>query len=34
VDGNVNYAALKRHNGKRQQLIDTRQIPDPGFVNA
>jgi SPP1 gp7 family putative phage head morphogenesis protein len=34
VDGNVNYDALNRHNGKRQQLIDTRQIPDPGFVNA
>jgi len=34
VDGNVNYAALKRHNGKRQKLIDTRQFPDPGFVNA
>ena len=34
VDGNVNYAALKRHNGKRQALIDSGQFPDPGFVNA
>ena len=33
-DGNVNYAALKRHNGKRQRLIDSGQVPDPGFVNA
>lgn len=33
-DGNVNYAALKRHNGKRQSLIDSGQIPDPGFVNG
>lgn len=33
-DGNVNYAALQRHNGRRQALIDSGQIPDPGFVNA
>ena len=33
-DGNVNYDALKRHNGKRQALIDSGQFPDPGFVNG
>lgn len=33
-DGNVDYAALKRHNGKRQALIDSGQFPDPGFVNG
>lgn len=34
ADGNVNYRALTRHNGRRQRLIDGGQVPDPGFVNA
>jgi SPP1 gp7 family putative phage head morphogenesis protein len=34
LDGNVNYEALRRYNGKRQVLIDSGQVPDPGFVNA
>jgi hypothetical protein len=32
--GNVDHAAIRRHNGSRQALIDSRQFPDPGFVNA
>jgi uncharacterized protein with gpF-like domain len=33
-NGTLDYAAIRRHNGARQNLIDTRQMPDPGFVNA
>ena len=33
-NGSLDYAAIKRHNGRRQRVIDARQIPDPGFVNA
>lgn len=33
-NGTLDYAAIRRHNGARQKLIDTRQMPDPGFVNA
>lgn len=33
-DGTLDYAAIKRHNGARQRLLDAGQIPDPGFVNA
>ena len=33
-NGTLDYAAIRRHNGARQKLIDARQIPDPGFVNA
>lgn len=33
-EGNVDYAALTRHNGRRQALVNTGQIPDPGFVNG
>jgi SPP1 gp7 family putative phage head morphogenesis protein len=33
-NGALDYAAIKRHNGSRQRVIDARQIPDPGFVNA
>jgi len=33
-NGALDYAAIRRHNGARQRVIDARQIPDPGFVNA
>lgn len=33
-DGNPNYKAIERHNGKRQALIDSGQFPDPGFVSG
>jgi SPP1 gp7 family putative phage head morphogenesis protein len=33
-NGSLDYAAIKRHNGNRQRVVDARQIPDPGFVNA
>lgn len=33
-NGTLDYAAIKRHNGVRQRIVDARQIPDPGFVNA
>lgn len=33
-NGSLDYAAIKRHNGNRQRVIDARQIPDAGFVNA
>lgn len=32
--GVIDYAAIKRHNGQRQALIDTGKFPDPGFVTA
>lgn len=33
-NGTLDYAAIRRHNGVRQKVIDARQIPDPGFINA
>lgn len=33
-DGTVNAAAVRRHNGTRQKLIEAGRFPDPGFVNA
>ena len=33
-NGALNYAAIRKHNGARQKVIDARKIPDPGFVNA
>lgn len=33
-NGTLDYAAIRAHNGARQRIIDARQIPDPGFVNA
>jgi hypothetical protein len=33
-NGTLDYAAIRRHNGARQRVVDARQIPDPGFVNA
>jgi hypothetical protein len=30
----LDYAAIKRHNGARQSVVDRGEIPDPGFVNA
>lgn len=33
-NGTLDYAAIKRHNGARQAIVDAREIPDPGFVNA
>jgi len=33
-NGTLNQEAIRRHNGSRQRVIDARQIPDPGFVNA
>lgn len=31
-DGTVDYEAIRRHNGARQRLVDTGQVPDPGFI--
>jgi SPP1 gp7 family putative phage head morphogenesis protein len=31
-DGNPDFEAIARHNGARQRLVDTAQIPDPGFI--
>jgi SPP1 gp7 family putative phage head morphogenesis protein len=31
-DGNPDFEAIRRHNGARQRLVDTAQIPDPGFI--
>ncbi len=33
-DGNPDYEEIKRRNGSRQRLIDTGQIPDPGFISG
>ena len=33
-DGTPDLAAIKRHNGRRQSLIDTGKFPDPGFVSG
>jgi hypothetical protein len=33
-DGQPDYAAIKRHNGRRQALIDTGKFPDAGFVSG
>jgi SPP1 gp7 family putative phage head morphogenesis protein len=33
-DGDPDYAAIIAHNGKRQQLIDSGQFPDPGFISG
>jgi hypothetical protein len=33
-NGTIDPAAIAKHNGARQRLVDTRQVPDPGFVNA
>jgi SPP1 gp7 family putative phage head morphogenesis protein len=33
-NGTLDYAAIKRHNGARQTVVDRGEIPDPGFVNA
>lgn len=33
-DGNPNYEAINRHNGKRQALVDSGQYPDPGFISG
>lgn len=31
-DGSLNQDAISKHNGARQALIDSGQIPDPGFI--
>lgn len=33
-DGKPNDAAIRAHNGARQQLIDNGLIPDPGFISG
>jgi hypothetical protein len=33
-NGTIDPVAIAKHNGARQRLVDTRQVPDPGFVNA
>ena len=33
-NGTLDYQAIRAHNGARQGVIDRREIPDPGFVNA
>ena len=33
-DGNINDTAIKRHNGRRQELIDKGQVPDAGFISG
>lgn len=33
-DGNIDYDAIKRHNGKRQELIDKGLVPDAGFISG
>jgi hypothetical protein len=33
-EGVPDYAAIKKHNGRRQQLIDSGQFPDPGFISG
>lgn len=33
-DGAPDFDAIKRHNGARQRLVDTAQIPDSGFVGG
>jgi SPP1 gp7 family putative phage head morphogenesis protein len=33
-DGVPDYAAIKKHNGQRQRLIDSGQFPDPGFISG
>jgi SPP1 gp7 family putative phage head morphogenesis protein len=33
-DGVPNFKAIERHNGRRQGLIDTGKVPDPGFVSG
>ncbi len=32
ADGTPNLEAIRRHNGRRQSLIDTGKFPDPGFI--
>lgn len=33
-DANPIYEAIKRHNGRRQELIDKGQVPDEGFISG
>jgi len=33
-DGNIDYDAIKRHNGARQNLIDKGLVPDTGFISG
>lgn len=33
-EGVPNFKAIERHNGRRQGLIDTGKVPDPGFVSG
>jgi SPP1 gp7 family putative phage head morphogenesis protein len=31
-DGEPNFEAIRRHNGARQRLVDSGQVPDVGFI--
>lgn len=33
-DGNLDPDAIAKHNGKRQELIDKRLVPDAGFISG
>jgi SPP1 gp7 family putative phage head morphogenesis protein len=33
-NGDIDYGAIRKHNGDRQKLIDTGEVPDSGFISG